>query len=210
LVQYRDDFPVHWQYPVLRVKDGKTWVAERLKESKHLLDVGCGRRSFLTEYLLPQGFSGRYVGVDTDPDVHPDYPDVLAIPNHERFDNVVMLNIVEHVPATTFLSWLEKLQTILISSGCIVIVTPNSLNLPQLFCDFTHSQFYSLPDLCSILKAHSFVDIRGYRMAFSPYHPNPLKRELKRVIRALRAPIARWVLEADLNCVNIAVEARSP
>jgi SAM-dependent methyltransferase len=210
LVQYRDHFPLHWHYPVLRVKDGKSWVAEQLKECRRLLDIGCGARLFLTDYLIPKGFDGRYVGVDTDPDVHPDYRDVLAIPDHERFDSAVLLNIVEHVPAATFLSWLEKLRTILMTSGRIFIIVPNNLHFQQMFCDFTHTQFYPLPDLCSILKAHGFVDIRGYRVAFYPYHPNRLKRGLKWMIRGLRAPIARWFLESDLNCINLMVEARNP
>lgn len=206
IVKYRDDFPSYWRFPVKKVPCGEDFAARFVVERgwTKVLDVGSHTRGFLKDYLTKYGFRGQYVGVDNDPAVEPDYYDLLDIPDqHLRFDAIVMLNTIEHVPSSVFLKWVAKAADLLVAGGGVIILTPNTL-YPDIHCDFTHIQFYPLIDLLCVLKAFGFSEIHGFRMWHFIHRESMAKKRFWRAIQELRVPFNR-LLGMDLNCMNILV-----
>jgi 2-polyprenyl-3-methyl-5-hydroxy-6-metoxy-1,4-benzoquinol methylase len=94
--------------------------------SGRILDVGCAE-GHLAASVAPD----RYLGVDLDEDIlvearraHPDHTFVGldALDEAERFDTVVALAVIEHVPDPA--GWLARWVHHLVPGGQVVITTP--------------------------------------------------------------------------------------
>ena len=90
-----------------------------------ILDFGCGVGE-LTQMCNPE----TYVGVDIDTTSieiarkkHPMFQFLFELPENEKFDTIVMLAIIEHIPDPVAL--LKKLKTMLKPDGYIVLTTPH-------------------------------------------------------------------------------------
>jgi 2-polyprenyl-3-methyl-5-hydroxy-6-metoxy-1,4-benzoquinol methylase len=89
-----------------------------------ILDVGCGVGA-----LAPLCSAGDYVGVDQDPasidlarQRHSGYRFEASIPADERFDVIVLLAVIEHVPDPA--GFLRPMVDCLAEGGCFVLTTP--------------------------------------------------------------------------------------
>jgi SAM-dependent methyltransferase len=143
-----------------------------------LLEIGCGPGLFLAE-ALRAGVS-RVVGVDPNPwavdearrrglDVR--LGSIEAVPAERRFDAVVMLDVLEHVPAPD--PFLAAVAARLRPDGRLLVMTPNirsllarvsgrrwvSLKVPE------HVRYYSPRSIRRLLARAGFdvVALRGAR-----------------------------------------------
>ena len=91
-----------------------------------VLDVGCAEG-----HLAESVPADRYVGVDLDPDIlvearaaHPDhvFMGLDQLDEGERFDTVVALAVIEHVPDPE--GWLRRWAGMLEPGGQVVLTTP--------------------------------------------------------------------------------------
>lgn len=89
-----------------------------------ILDFGCGIGT-----LAEHCHSSRYLGVDADADSialarqrHPQHRFETAVPHGERFDLIIMLAVIEHIPQPSNL--LAQLRTHLQPDGRILMTTP--------------------------------------------------------------------------------------
>lgn len=93
-----------------------------------VLDFGCGVGA-LTEYCQPD----NYYGIDIDKDAlevaqtkHPGYNFSNEFPLFEKFDSIIALAVIEHIPDPAGL--LEKFKQILSQSGTIIVTTPHPVS----------------------------------------------------------------------------------
>jgi len=140
------------------------------------LDFGCGSGR-LAEFVPPE----LYLGVDISPeslvqahDSYPNYQFVQELPDgSEKFDTIVALAVIEHVPAPlgllrTFTSYLSDRPY-----ACIVLTTPHpsmdwvhatgaALGLFSRHANEEHEELLGLGDL-KHLGEELGLDIRVYR-----------------------------------------------
>ena len=108
-----------------RVAVASPWI----RAGSHVLDVGCADGALFR--LVPQIASG--VGIDTSPsDGFPDgpfearsaaFPDAVAA--DDRFDAIVMLAVVEHVPVSELGRWADAVRGALRPNGRLIVTTPS-------------------------------------------------------------------------------------
>lgn len=159
------DAPAHERYrfkPLLG--SSHSWALGKLKDEisgAALLDVGAGA-GWLGQALSGSGAS-KLVAVEIDTRAYPTLskhynlvvPDLASL-SGQRFDKVVLLDVLEHLPRP--LDYLRELRTLLAPGGEILISVPNvahwSVRFPLFFCgsfeyrslgimDGTHLQFFS-------------------------------------------------------------------
>ena len=90
-----------------------------------VLDVGCG-----VGLLAPMCDRNSYYGMDQDPESieearrrRPGYRFGTSLPDRERFDRIIMLALIEHVPQPD--QFLSDMHQYLAPGGCMVLTTPN-------------------------------------------------------------------------------------
>lgn len=158
-----------WEYPFLQHE--YIVLSTEISPNDRVLDVGSGEGKLYKECLLPNGFSGTYVGVDDDVSLR-NLPFKLyktvdeVIQLEERFDVVMMMNFIEHISIDDFLDLMDKVvQNLLKPQSKIIIMTPNSFSLDYLFKDPYHKTFYAYDVLYGILRGYGFENLQIWRTA---------------------------------------------
>ena len=202
-----------------------------------VLDAGCGPGLLLDE-LAQMYPDATYTGYDLDPqqfhDQHPhgapanvsvQAADLLAIDDHDRYDYIIAMHTLEHIPGNRKV--LENLYTALRPGGTIYVEVPyevgRRLYVPrrwlQEFADWADEQHigeqYSLAELTALMREIGFEIIRG------EYANGPLARfawqidrsAAKRLwLRSLLAPGLKALALIDLalpqSSGNVCVLAR--
>jgi len=111
-------------------------------ESKEILDFGCGLGS--NSFLLSQGMACKVTALDLSEDLvslgkslfetrgeceffNGSIESLIDIEeNEDRFDSIVLLDVIEHIRWDDWPSLFSQLNTLLKPTGCIVITTPTS------------------------------------------------------------------------------------
>ncbi|MBP1735828.1 MAG: Methyltransferase domain [Deltaproteobacteria bacterium] len=154
LFSYRDRvhkrFPEVWDIPL--IKKRSHLLRDILRDGINLLDVGAGMKGMKTE-IEGLGFKVTYKSMDVDSSNTHDYYDVNAI--QEKFDAILMFEVIEHMSLQEGLDLLKKLYAMTNDRGIIVIST-----------------FYAYDELCGLLNIAGFnvKDVyRSYNDAFHRY-----------------------------------------
>jgi 2-polyprenyl-3-methyl-5-hydroxy-6-metoxy-1,4-benzoquinol methylase len=171
LFSYRDRihkrFPEVWAIPL--IKKRSHLLRDILRDGINLLDVGAGMKGMKTE-IEGLGFKVTYKSMDVDSSNTHDYYDVNAI--QEKFDAILMFEVIEHMSLQEGLDLLKKLYAMTNDRGIIVISTPNIFNPARYMRDATHQTFYAYDELCGLLNIAGFnvKDVyRSYNDAFHRY-----------------------------------------
>lgn len=154
-------------------------IKEQLIKIKNpkILDIGAGDRKFL--YVLNKmGIKCIYKSLDISRNVVHDYVNIDEV--QEKFDVIIMLELIEHLPLEQTLKYLSKSFNLLNNNGIIIMSTPNIDHINQLWKqDITHIQQYPAKDLYAILRMIGFKSVRVWRILLTNYNLSIKKKLLE-------------------------------
>ncbi len=150
------------------------------KKDIRILDIGCGNGLFL-EYLKGQGYN-NILGIDLSQEniiiCKGKGLNVLEIDvftylnrNKEKFDLIVMNDIIEHILRDKVILLLKLIKLNLRNKGILLIKTLNMSNpvsLDTLYCDFTHQWGYSQKSIEQICFLAGFKNVEVKNIIIYP------------------------------------------
>jgi SAM-dependent methyltransferase len=140
-------------------------LKQALQGAGNVLDVGAGRGRLYKDVLAKLGVTASYMSADTDLDTPHDYRDFLAV--QDRFDAILMLELIEHLPVETGLEFMSHAQKLLNTSGVLILSTPNAHHPNQIWrSELTHIRPWPAPDLYGVLRLQGFRDVQIYRQHY--------------------------------------------
>jgi 2-polyprenyl-3-methyl-5-hydroxy-6-metoxy-1,4-benzoquinol methylase len=112
------------------------------------------------------GIGARYLTSDVER-THPhDYSDFLAV--QDRFDAIVMLELLEHLQLDTGLRFFQHAVDLLEPGGVLVIGTPNAHHPHQVWsADLTHVRPWPAHDLWALCVVAGLQGIEVYRQTLT-------------------------------------------
>ncbi len=192
-LQKRDEFgsvprPVVRWFPGGRLNPIQKKYFDFVADSPTLLDFGAGDLS-LKKKFLEAGFRGQYFTCDLADDYQYDFATLDAVvASGKKFDAIMALEVIEHIPLNEFRSFLPKLLGCLAPGGRLVVSTPNAHAITQLWAmDWTHVHSYPLPDLWAMLTLQGF-ECQAYRVLWTGERMSPgfwLGLQIKKVLTRL-------------------------
>jgi SAM-dependent methyltransferase len=168
-----------------------------LEGRERILDIGAHDRS-LGEKITARFPSAAYKSMDTDRELHHDYYSLEEI--DDRFDMIVLSEVIEHIEFEEGISLLRKLFELLRNGGRIVVSTPN-LHHPNRYWDSDHKTPYRYDEICSALLSVGYnVDevVRIYNDQF-----------LKRLFRIYVAQHLHRYLDIDFAKSIVVVASKT-
>jgi len=186
-----------------------------------VLELGCGNGLFL--HFLHHLGTHRFVGVDGDPRVLKELPpnltdkvtiadfsDFFVEARQERFDRVVLFDVLEHFSAEDGTELLRKVATLLSPGGRIIVRTPNMgspFALGVQYNDVTHLTCYTPGSLSQVAR------VAGLRLISS--HPQAYASAWREVREKVLTSILSWFLAApptiwSPNFIGVLEPAESP
>mgnify|MGYP003393092840 CR=1 FL=1 len=156
-------FPItkYWDNEIM--SPAELLIFNKVKNCGSLLDFGAGDFRVKNK-MLKAGFTGRYFTLDIGHEYQYDFNDLSEC--QQKFDGILLIDVLEHLDLESGLQLLLKLQQQLSSQGVLIIQTPNAKCLRSpLGTDMTHMQIYNLNDLWAYLSAEGFT-CSGYRVVF--------------------------------------------
>jgi 2-polyprenyl-3-methyl-5-hydroxy-6-metoxy-1,4-benzoquinol methylase len=159
-----------WDVPL--VKKRSHLLARYLRDGMAVLDVGAGMKGMKAE-IDGLGIKATYKSMDIDRSNAHDYYDVADI--HEKFDAIIMFEVIEHVDLQEGLDLLKQLRETLNDHGIIICSTPNIFNPARYMRDATHRTFYGYDELCGLLNLAGFGIKDVYRSFNAAIHRYILK-----------------------------------
>ncbi len=171
-------------------------IAEELKEDSAVLDVGAFDRG-LEDRIKKTCPDVVYKSMDIDRTMPHDYYSLDEI--EERFDVIVMAEVIEHLEFEEGVRMLGKLHSLLVRGGRLIVTTPNIHHPNMWMRDAQHRTPYRFDVLGGALLLSGFTLKAIYRLYNDQF--------LRRLVRLyLMAPLHRW-LDVDfagtIACVAV-------
>lgn len=197
---------------ILKASSWKKVYLPHLPKSKtaKILDIGCGDGA-LVWWMQDEGYNNAE-GVDISREQielglslgiknlrHQDIADFLDESNSEKFDFIVMRDVLEHLPKETIMTVLEQIHTKLNHGGKLMIQVPNGES-PFFgrirYGDFTHELAFSRSSLEQILRLRNFSNLKFY-----PVEPVPksLKSWMRFILWKLISKMYKLLLFAEIG-----------
>jgi 2-polyprenyl-3-methyl-5-hydroxy-6-metoxy-1,4-benzoquinol methylase len=174
LFSYRDKihkrYSEIWDIPL--VKKRSHLLKGMLRDGMTLLDIGAGMKGMKAE-IANLGIRLTYKSMDVDRSNQHDFYDVGSI--SERFDAIIMFEVIEHMSLQEGLDLMKKLYSIMNEKGIIILSTPNIFNPGRYMRDATHKTFYAYDELCGLLNITGFNIKEVYRSYNDAIHRYFLK-----------------------------------
>jgi len=127
----------------------------------------------MKDEIARAGIDVSYKSMDIDRNNAHDFYDIGDI--HERFDAILLFEVVEHVGLGEALTLLRQLAGRVKEDGLIIVSTPNIFNPARFMRDSTHRTFYAYDDLCGLLNMAGFEIKDVYRSYNDAFHRYALK-----------------------------------
>jgi len=147
-----------------------------------VLDIGAGRERYLQQVLGLDNTA--YHSLDTDPSGHFTYADVAQILPEQRYQWIVLNQVVEHLTIEETVSILSALHPHLDEDGKMLITIPNTHH-PIRFWDPTHITPWSYGDLYGICRFSNLQVTQIYRYSKHRGPLDPLSWVIERIMRHL-------------------------
>jgi 2-polyprenyl-3-methyl-5-hydroxy-6-metoxy-1,4-benzoquinol methylase len=158
-----------------------------LKSQGRHLDFGAGdgdlvraliERGYATAACEPAGVRSAKIALDIAH--HPKFLGLIKDDSPDRFDVVLMIEVIEHILEKDLDSALQKVRSLLAAGGTLIVTTPNAedLDLSSAYCPncdslfhrWQHVRSFTPESLAALLFAYGFeclflhqVDFSGYR-----------------------------------------------
>jgi SAM-dependent methyltransferase len=138
---------------------------KHLADAERVLDVGAGDR-YWKQVLERLRIGARYESADVERRYAHEHADFLAV--EERFDAILMLELLEHLPLELGMRFIEHAAKLLTPGGTLVIGTPNPRHAHQVWsADFTHIRPWPAHDVWGVCQVLGFGQVDVYRQMFS-------------------------------------------
>lgn len=132
-----------------------------LSNAKTILDVGAGNR-YWKDVLMRLGINVKYQSADIESSHDHTFSDFFAVAS--PFDAILMLELIEHLPAEKGLRFLGHAAELLSPGGVLVVGTPNPAHAHWAWsADFTHIRPWPARDIWAILLAAGLEHVEVYR-----------------------------------------------
>jgi len=139
------------------------YLFDKLLESKSILDFGAGDKK-IKDKLNDLHFQGSYFSLDFGNEHDYDFKNLVEI--DRKFETILMLDVIEHMPLEEGLSLSLQLLDKLDDCGELIIQTPNAKCVRNhLGSDMTHLQLYNVKDLYAYFKALNYI-VEAKRIVF--------------------------------------------
>jgi len=156
----KGEIPSIWKVPI--ISDDREVIIEIIKNNDKVLEVGAHKRSLEKEFK-DYGCQVTYKSMDIDRSLFHDYYSLDEI--KEKFDVIICLEVIEHMPAEAGVEMLTKIHKLLKPDGKFIISTPNIYH-PVIFReDPTHITPWGYSDLIGSLISLGFKETKIYRIA---------------------------------------------
>lgn len=153
-----------WDLPI--VKRYFDRITANLVADSRVLEVGAGSRGLAARLRAPFP-RVTYRSMDIDRTHEHDYYDLAEIT--ERFDVIVLVEVIEHLTLSDGIELLDRLKTLLGPGGAIILTTPNVCHPTRYWGDCTHKTFYRYDEIAGILEGLGYRDVRVSRVYNAPF-----------------------------------------
>lgn len=153
---------------------------QNLRNESTVLDIGAGLRD-IQKALEHRHISAKYFSLDIDETVKHDFDDIDVI--QDRFDLIIMFEVIEHMPFEEGVHYLERIRELLKPGGYLAISTPNVACPTQFMKNYQHVQHYPLRDLYGILRVIGFSPHAEFRRVRIRPKTYSIKRHIKNIAK---------------------------
>jgi len=138
-------------------------IIDDILAAQSILDYGAGDKK-MAELLVERKYSGKYFSQDIGDEFSYDYQHLSEI--DEKFDIILLLDVIEHLDLESGLNLCHKLLHHLNKGGRLYIQTPNGRCIRNhLGSDMTHLQLYNAKDLYAYFTSLGY-SVFPYRVCF--------------------------------------------
>jgi SAM-dependent methyltransferase len=160
--QIRKKFPSFWRVKI--TKKPFDVVYPFLNDNMRVLDVGSGNRNMESK-LKNKCKNIVYKSMDIDKDRFHDYYSLDDI--KEKFNLVLLFEVIEHLEFEEAVSMLKKIKNILLPEGRFILTTPNVFH-PNRYWEYSHKVAYRYDELAGLLMSLGYEIENIYRVYNAP------------------------------------------
>jgi 2-polyprenyl-3-methyl-5-hydroxy-6-metoxy-1,4-benzoquinol methylase len=161
-------------------------LGDHLKPQGRHLDFGAGdgdlvralvERGYATAACEPAGVRSAQIALDIAH--HPKFLGLIKHDSPDRFDVVLMIEVIEHILEKDLDSALQKVRSLLAADGTLIVTTPNAedLDLSSAYCPscdtlfhrWQHVRSFTPESLAALLLAYGFECLFLHQVDFSDY-----------------------------------------
>lgn len=148
--------------------------------SEGVLDFGSGvDHHHKSEYQIPDD---RYFSLDSDSSGAFDYRSLEEIPFGQKFDLVIMNQVIEHIQFDDCVEVIEQVSNILGPGGRLLITVPNVQHPVRYWGDVDHVTPWTFEDIYGVLRRIGFAVDEIGRFNKYRFPLNPLKRFILKTV----------------------------
>lgn len=161
-------------------------IGDHLKPQGRHLDFGAGdgdlvraliEKGYATAACEPAGVRSAKISLDIAN--HPKFLGLIKDDSPDRFDLVLMIEVIEHILEEDLDGALRKVRSLLVDDGTLIVTTPNSedLDLSSAYCPncdtlfhrWQHVRSFTPEGLAALLSSHGFECLFLHQVDFSEY-----------------------------------------
>jgi len=162
LFEYRDQihrrYPEVWDLKIVRKR--LPFILKHLKDGESVLEIGAYNRE-LGNRIKKHYPLVLYKSLDIDPSYQHEYTCIEEI--GEKFDMVLLFEVIEHLDWKSGKEMVAKLFEILKPGGRVILTTPNIHTPGQYWKDVNHHTPYHYEELGGLFLSHQFDSIDLFR-----------------------------------------------
>jgi hypothetical protein len=147
----RERYRSIYEIPLLKNRRGLFRLF--LRNGMKVLDCGAGFRGAKIE-IERLGIRLLYKSMDIDKRLPHDFYTLADI--QEKFDAVLLFEVLEHLSLTEAKGLLLALRELLADEGLLLASVPNTYNPSRYMADATHRTFFAYDELCGLISLCGF------------------------------------------------------